>query len=103
LEEIRSDKQPIGGSHHGLSKAFTNHWVEVKKGDVIYMFSDGYADQFGGESGKKMMVKNLKEQLLKIHSLPMQQQHEALKNKFIEWRSTYEQVDDVLIIGIRIP
>jgi serine phosphatase RsbU (regulator of sigma subunit) len=69
---------------------------------MAYMFSDGYADQFGGEKGKKFMVKRFHDLLGTIHRKTAEEQRLALKNNFEEWRSNHEQVDDVLIVGIEI-
>lgn len=102
LTETKADKQPIGGLNADYRKAFTNHSFTLQKGHCIYLFSDGYADQFGGEKGKKFMLKNLERLLLEISALPMIDQKKQLAKRFADWRSNQEQVDDVLIIGIRI-
>ena len=74
----------------------------MEKGDGVYIFSDGYADQFGGERGKKFMYKKFRNLLVEIKDLPAQQQRKILNQKFEEWRGIYEQVDDVLVIGVKI-
>jgi serine phosphatase RsbU (regulator of sigma subunit) len=100
LLEIKADKQPIGKFDYG--KPFTNHEVEVHAGDCIYIFTDGYADQFGGPSGKKFRYKTLKNLLLRIHLLPMEQQKKILDETFESWRGELAQVDDVCVFGIRV-
>lgn len=99
--EFAADKQPVGISteHH---KQFSQHSIPIRKGDCLYLFTDGYADQFGGPKGKKLKYKPFKEMLLSIHSLPMAKQHEKISTAFIDWKGPHEQVDDILIIGIRI-
>ena len=92
----------IGGYNPEIKKVFTNHEIELKKGDTIYMFSDGYADQFGGEKNKKLMIKNFKNNLSKISNYPMDKQKELLHKTFEDWRGNNEQVDDVLVMGIKI-
>lgn len=100
LIDIRPDKQPIGKHFKNLS--FTSHTVELKKGDTIYTFSDGYADQFGGPKGKKFMYKPFKNLLLSIQDKNMNDQKEILEQRFNEWKGDLEQVDDVCVIGVRI-
>ncbi len=95
------DKQPVGiGATSGVS--FTSHSVSLEKGDIIYTFTDGFADQFGGDKGKKFKYKPLKELLQENSSMNMNDQHEKLLDVFIHWKGNLEQVDDVLIIGIKI-
>jgi ligand-binding sensor domain-containing protein/serine phosphatase RsbU (regulator of sigma subunit)/ABC-type amino acid transport substrate-binding protein len=100
LLEYKGDKMPV--SIHEKMAAFTTHQIQVRKGDVMYLFSDGYADQFGGPGGKKFMYKALKELLLQIHGLPMKEQKETATKRFEEWKGEFDQVDDVVILGIRI-
>jgi len=104
-EIIKPDKFPIGGMEFEFEedkRRFTNHTVQLQKGDCVYIFSDGYADQFGGEKGKKFMVANLQRTFAEITSKPMQEQYEHLYDVFANWRGSYEQIDDVLVIGVRI-
>jgi serine phosphatase RsbU (regulator of sigma subunit) len=101
LLEYKGDKQPIG-IHEGNNLPFTLHKEELKKGDVIYTLTDGFADQFGGPKGKKFKYSQLKEKLVTISSKPMTEQKEILDKLFEEWKNDLEQVDDVLLIGIRI-
>lgn len=100
IEEIKADKQPIGNFDH--AQAFTTHEVELYEGDTVYVFSDGYADQFGGPRGKKFKYKSLKTLLLEIQNLSMEEQHQKMDQVFEEWRGEMEQLDDVCVIGIRI-
>lgn len=102
LEKINGNKSHIGGAQMNIEEAFTNHIKFLKKGDMLYMFSDGYADQFGGEKGKKLMVKKLQASLLEVNPLSMVNQKELLDKAFEEWRGNQSQVDDVLVIGIRV-
>lgn len=99
--EYKPDKRPIG-YFRGEGRPFTNHKIELQKGDTIYIFTDGYADQFGGKNGKKLKYKPFKETLLSIQHEPMLKQEEILLEKFNEWKGILGQIDDVLIIGIRI-
>lgn len=87
----------IDGAHH-----YTNHEFELKKGDLLYIFSDGYADQFGGVKGKKFMYRQFRELLVSIKDEPMDKQKAILDQKIEDWKGSFEQVDDILIIGVRI-
>ena len=98
IKEIKANKQPIGKTEH--PKPFTTHTLELKKGDSIFLFTDGFADQFGGEKGKKFKYKPLKE-MLQNESLSPAQQKENLVTIFNAWKGNLEQVDDVCVIGIR--
>ncbi|MBL4592806.1 MAG: tetratricopeptide repeat protein [Flavobacteriales bacterium] len=96
----KANKQPIG--HFRSSEPFTSHSFELQEGDSIYIFSDGYVDQFGGERGKKFMAKALRKLLLSIQDKPMEEQRIAVDKAFESWRGDIEQVDDVCLIGVRI-
>ncbi|MCB9365415.1 MAG: SpoIIE family protein phosphatase, partial [Flavobacteriales bacterium] len=98
--ETKADKQPIG--KHTENIPFTNHSFELHKGDSIYIFSDGYVDQFGGEKGKKLKTKAFKELLLSIQNKDMESQKTILNNAFEEWKGNLSQIDDVCIIGVRV-
>ncbi len=102
FKEIKSDKFPIGVNIDGKVDSYTNHTVQLKKGDCVYLFSDGYADQFGGPRGKKYKYNQLKELLYKNYLLPIEEQKQKLANAFDYWKGELEQVDDVVIIGVRI-
>lgn len=102
LIEIKPDKMPIGGTQIKETRTFTNNELKIKKGDAIYMSTDGYADQFGGDKGKKFMVRRFHQTLLGIQEQSMEQQAELLKTTIEKWQGDLEQVDDILVIGIRI-
>ncbi|MCB9336198.1 MAG: SpoIIE family protein phosphatase, partial [Flavobacteriales bacterium] len=76
--------------------------IELQKGDTIYIFSDGYADQFGGEKGKKFKAANFKKLLLSIQNETIEQQRELINQAFEEWKGDLEQLDDVCVIGVKI-
>lgn len=99
--EFKGDKMPVG-KHDNADKIFTLHSVDLQQGDVIYSLTDGFPDQFGGNKGKKYMIKNLKNLLLEIAALPLKEQEEKLANEFDKWKGSEEQVDDVCIIGVRV-
>lgn len=99
--EVSPDKMPVGKSPKD-SVPFTLKKYLLKKGDCIYMFSDGFVDQFGGPKGKKLKYKLLKEAILKNCHLPMNEQKTVLKNLFAAWKGDLEQVDDVLVVGIKV-
>ena len=101
LIETRGDKMPIG-VNAVVEKSFTNYSFKLQEGDLIYLFSDGYADQFGGPEEKKFRYRTLKELLLRLHKKPMENQKKELERIFVNWKGDLEQVDDVLIIGIKI-
>ena len=102
LKEIKPNKFPIGGTQMEEERRFTNHERQLEQGDTLYMASDGFADQFGGELGKKFMVKRFHKTLLDIQEETMEQQAKTLRSIIEKWQGELEQVDDVLIIGIRI-
>jgi serine phosphatase RsbU (regulator of sigma subunit)/Tfp pilus assembly protein PilF len=102
LKEIKADKQPVGVITEQEPRSYTNHTVEMKKGDAFYLFTDGYADQFGGSSGKKFKYKTLKELLLSVNMQPAEEQKKVLDKTFEDWRGKLEQVDDICIFGVRI-
>jgi serine phosphatase RsbU (regulator of sigma subunit) len=99
-EEIKADKQPIGAFLD--RKPFTQHDFELQKGDVFYIFSDGYADQFGGDKGKKYKYSQFRDYLLTLENVPMVQQKEKLTEEIVNWKRDLEQVDDQCVIGIRV-
>ena len=101
LHETRGDKMPIG-INAVKEKTFTNHEFRLQKGDQVYLFSDGYADQFGGPEDKKFKYCNLKKLLVKNCHKQMEAQKRALEASFVRWKSDNEQVDDVLIIGLKV-
>jgi tetratricopeptide (TPR) repeat protein len=100
LVEIAGDKQPIGKTDK--PRPFATQSLDLNKGDVLYLFTDGYADQFGGEKGKKFKYKQLQQLLMDNVQLPMAEQKKVLEKAFTEWQGSLEQTDDVCVIGIRI-
>ncbi len=103
LIELKPDKMAIGGDHENYeTKTFTNHIAKLEKNDCIYLFTDGYADQFGGEHGKKFKHKNFQKLLLGMQDNIMKDQQYILNYHFEQWKGALEQVDDILIIGIRV-
>ena len=101
ITEYKPSKVSIGGNTPD-DQEFISHSIELQKGDCIYIFSDGFADQFGGSKGKKIMTKNFKETLLAIQNIPFAEQEKELDKKLTKWQGHYEQVDDILVIGIKI-
>ena len=100
LKEIKADKQPIGYVEE--PKPFTNHTLQLNINDTLYLFTDGFADQFGGDKGKKYKYKQLKDILVANSQKPFTEQKELLNRSFTEWKGNLEQVDDVTIIGISV-
>lgn len=101
LIEIESDPFSIGSYVNG-EKEYTNHTFQLEEGDCLYLFSDGYADQFGGPRNKKFMRKQFRMTLLNIHRSPMHEQKWRLAETLDHWQGSNEQVDDILVIGVRI-
>ncbi len=101
LTELKPDKMPVGIYEKG-STPFTSQTFDIQKGDMLYTFSDGILDQFGGPDGKKFMIKRFRELLLNINQLDLKTQKEKLHKSFTEWKNNYEQVDDVTVIGVRV-
>lgn len=98
---LPADKFAIGSFEPGTKK-YNNQVFQLQKNDQIYLFSDGYADQFGGKKGKKFLYKTFREELLRIHQLSPDHQREELNKTIVDWQGDYAQVDDILVIGIRI-
>ncbi|MDX9695888.1 MAG: tetratricopeptide repeat protein [Bacteroidales bacterium] len=101
LEVIKADKMPVGISAKAM-EPFTNHELDIKIGDQFYMFTDGFVDQFGGPNKKKFRIGSFRELLLEIHERPIEEQKQIIFENFINWKGNQVQVDDVLLIGIRI-
>lgn len=101
LMKIPGDKQPVG-VQDGKQIPFTNHEIELHKGDTIYIFSDGYVDQFGGPRNKKFMSKRFRNLLISIQNKGMEEQKKHLDKTIKEWMGTENQVDDILVIGVRV-
>lgn len=102
LKQIKGDKFPVGAFIEDKIQKFTLKRFTVEKGDSIFLFSDGFADQFGGPKGKKYKYAQFQEKLIHNHNLPLNQQLDIMKQEFINWKGDHEQVDDVLVIGIKI-
>lgn len=102
LSSVTATKQPVGSAMDDLVKPFANNSLQLQKGDTLYLFSDGYADQFGGPQGKKYKYSRFQKFLIGNNSLPMAQISEKLAKEFAAWKSDYEQVDDVCVMGVRI-
>jgi len=100
IREVKPDRQPVG-FHEDNQKAFTNNEIKLSKGDCVYIFSDGYPDQFGGPKQKKFMMKNFKKLLLSIQDKTMNEQKHILETTMAEWKGNTEQVDDIMVIGVR--
>ncbi|TAL58900.1 MAG: tetratricopeptide repeat protein [Bacteroidetes bacterium] len=100
IEEYKPDKQPVG--FHSIYKPFSLQTTKLEKGDIVYSFTDGFADQFGGPKGKKFKYKQLEELILANSKMPMLEQRNMFEKAFANWQGELEQVDDVLVIGVRI-
>src|SRR5690606_15265339 len=100
LEEIKGDTIAIGTGQDDLR--YSNAEIQLQEDDRIYLFSDGYADQFGGPKGKKFKYSQFKELLVKIHQKPMEEQHKLLNHYIEAWQGDLEQLDDVCVIGVKI-
>lgn len=102
LYELKADKQPVGA--FDAAEPFTNHTVKLEEGDSIYVFSDGYPDQFGGPKGKKFMSKSLKKLLISLYEKDMETQQQVLNKNIEDWmeEGEIEQIDDICVFGVRI-
>jgi serine phosphatase RsbU (regulator of sigma subunit) len=98
--ETKANKQPIGKFDN--QEPYTTHSFDLEQGDTIYIFSDGYVDQFGGEKGKKFKAKAFRELLLSIQEKAMEEQSTIIDNAFEAWKGNLEQIDDVCVIGVRV-
>jgi phosphoserine phosphatase RsbU/P len=101
LQELNGDNMPIG-IYEDYENSFTNKELPFKKDDMIYLFTDGYTDQLGGQNRKTFKSHNLKKLLLEIHSDPMEKQKERLEKNLEEWKGEIDQVDDILVVGIKL-
>jgi serine phosphatase RsbU (regulator of sigma subunit) len=100
MHEVDADKQPIGKVDKPIP--FTTHILNLQKGDILYLFTDGYADQFGGPKGKKFRYKRFQEMLLENAGKTMDEQKNLLEVTFAQWKGNLDQVDDILVIGIKV-
>ena len=102
LNIIKASKLTVGTVEEHTGKLPENHSIQLKKGDCVYVFSDGFADQFGGKKGKKYKTSRLQELLISLGDSEMKEQGERLQTAFKDWKGDNEQVDDVLLIGVRV-
>lgn len=103
LFKVKGDTHSIGGRRKKVGTSlFTKKEIKLDKPAVVYLFSDGYKDQFGGPENKKFLSKKMEKLLLQIHELPLDQQRQILENAFQEWKGSHDQTDDVLVMGIRL-
>lgn len=100
LNELKSTRRPIGKTDNPIP--FVNYSVQLEEGDTVYLFTDGFPDQFGGPKGKKYMYKAFKRFLIGIQDIPIAEQKDVLVNEYKEWANGYEQVDDICVIGVRV-
>ncbi len=100
LYHVKPDAMPIG--KYPMMKSFSKEIIKLKKNDTLYMFSDGFADQFGGKLGKRLMIRRFRELLLRIQEKNMQEQKIILEAYLNKWKNTYEQTDDIIVMGIKI-
>lgn len=100
IEELKANKQPIG--RYSKYEAFQTHTLQLQKGDSLYLFTDGFADQFGGSDAKKYKSRNMKELILRVKDAPMDVQKRLFEDAFDAWKGDLEQVDDVCVLGIRV-
>jgi serine phosphatase RsbU (regulator of sigma subunit) len=98
---IKGNRSSIGGESV-IEKYFDDQEYYLNEGDTIYMFSDGLPDQFGGTDGKKLKIARLKKLIEDVAGLPMQDQKEIITRFYDEWKGSYDQVDDILLIGVRL-
>ncbi|MDB4534422.1 tetratricopeptide repeat protein [Vicingaceae bacterium] len=101
LNILKADRMPIGKYIHN-DKLFSLHEVQLQKGDMIYLYTDGYADQFGGEQGRKFKTKSFRELLLKVHLKDVENQLTILDETIENWKGEIEQIDDICVLGIKV-
>ncbi len=102
LLELRPDKLPIGSNTDGIADTFVNHEFQLRANDLVYIYTDGYADQFGGPKGKKFKYNQLKDVLVSLADAPVESHFGVLEKHLKDWQGSQEQVDDVLVIGVRV-
>jgi serine phosphatase RsbU (regulator of sigma subunit) len=106
ITEIKGDRCSVGLDQepgiNGEDNMFSDHVIQLRDGDIIYIFTDGFADQFGGPEGKKYKYRRFRHLLLALHQLPMERQVEFLQRSILDWKGDLDQVDDILVMGIRI-
>jgi serine phosphatase RsbU (regulator of sigma subunit) len=102
VNQIKGDKFPIGAFFRGIKGKFQNHEIDVKHGDTVYVYSDGYADQFGGGTNSKFLTKRFRQLIIDIHQKPMDEQRDILESTIRDWMGCEEQIDDITVIGIKV-
>jgi len=102
LKVIKGNRLSVGGEQREMVRNYQQHVIDISKPTIFYLFTDGYQDQFGGKSGKKFMIKQFRKLLYSIHSLPMDQQEAILSTTLSKWMNKTRQVDDILVMGIRV-
>ena len=100
LKEYIADKMPVG--RYLVNKEFSEYKIEIEKGDLLYIFTDGFADQFGGPNTKKFKYSAFKEMFEKVSHIPIEQQREAINTILEDWMGAREQIDDICVIGIQV-
>ena len=100
MVEYKGDRQPIG--IYINETPFTAQTIKMEKGDAIYLFTDGYSSQFGGEKGETFKTKRFKELTQSIHKLPMAEQKQTIDNCLQEWKGPLDQIDDITILGLKV-
>ncbi len=101
LIRVKADRMPIG-IYYKKTDPFTNNEIQLQKGDMLYLFSDGYIDQFSGATGEKLMTKKFKNYVLDIYNKPLHEQKTILEERFDKWKADADQVDDVIVFGVRV-
>jgi serine phosphatase RsbU (regulator of sigma subunit) len=102
MKEIKGDFYSLGKPVKNIFPDFSTHEISLAKGDVFYMFSDGYMDQFGGDYDRKYYYRNFRDFLFEMHKLPMSNQKKELEKDIVSWMGDNHQIDDILVIGVRI-
>jgi serine phosphatase RsbU (regulator of sigma subunit) len=98
---IKGNRSSVGGESV-IEKYFDDQEYYLNEGDTVYLFSDGLPDQFGGTDGKKMKIARLKRIIEQVSKLPMEEQKEAMSKFYFEWKGPYDQVDDILLMGVKV-
>lgn len=102
LNAIKGDRRGIGGYQPEQERIFTNHLIDISEPTLFYLFSDGYPDQFGGEQKRQLNVKRFKEILFEIHGLSLEKQKQQLEERLYKWQGDCKQIDDILVMGIKV-
>jgi serine phosphatase RsbU (regulator of sigma subunit) len=101
ITEIKGDRYSVGMGNLAEKQLFSSHYIPIQPEDMIYIFTDGYADQFGGLENKKYKFRRFRHLLLNIHKFPLETQRQYIEDSINEWKGKNDQVDDILIIGIK--